>query len=112
MVYDDDRGKFVAPLVGARIEIACIKHLAAVNEVAPLVGAWIEIDDVMNFSVAVLVAPLVGAWIEISQASGYFSFKARYSSCKRTLFMAVMRHFMRSHRNMKGLVKSTVCHIL
>ena len=25
--------------------------------VAPLVGAWIEIDDVMNFSVAVLVAP-------------------------------------------------------
>ena len=35
--------KKVAPLVGAWIEIPCIKNLTETFEVAPLVGAWIEI---------------------------------------------------------------------
>ena len=57
---------YVAPLVGAWIEIdLCISDRNSMS-VAPLVGAWIEIvlkhqrfnlDD---------VAPLVGAWIEIT----------------------------------------------
>ena len=33
--------------------------------VAPLVGAWIEIFILLVIGVANLVAPLVGAWIEI-----------------------------------------------
>ena len=33
--------------------------------VAPLVGAWIEIKLVNMFCQALHVAPLVGAWIEI-----------------------------------------------
>ena len=33
--------------------------------VAPLVGAWIEISNYLSGSKNPLVAPLVGAWIEI-----------------------------------------------
>ena len=33
--------------------------------VAPLVGAWIEIGVLILFFIGLLVAPLVGAWIEI-----------------------------------------------
>ena len=33
--------------------------------VAPLVGAWIEINVRPNVFLSVLVAPLVGAWIEM-----------------------------------------------
>ena len=33
--------------------------------VAPLVGAWIEIDGKVYYQGTVNVAPLVGAWIEI-----------------------------------------------
>ena len=33
--------------------------------VAPLVGAWIEISTAASFISLSLVAPLVGAWIEI-----------------------------------------------
>ena len=33
--------------------------------VAPLVGAWIEISDAGALLALVPVAPLVGAWIEI-----------------------------------------------
>ncbi len=33
--------------------------------VAPLVGAWIEIIFHLQFTFAHCVAPLVGAWIEI-----------------------------------------------
>ena len=34
--------------------------------VAPLVGAWIEILTLFSVLVRGLVAPLVGAWIEIN----------------------------------------------
>ena len=33
--------------------------------VAPLVGAWIEILNCVFFFLILIVAPLVGAWIEI-----------------------------------------------
>ena len=36
---------FVAPLVGAWIEILILVVLAVACNVAPLVGAWIEIND-------------------------------------------------------------------
>ena len=39
--------------------------------VAPLVGAWIEISWTAAIPLLSRVAPLVGAWIEISMASAY-----------------------------------------
>ena len=57
---------FVAPLVGAWIEIEPVKVFCCGNSVAPLVGAWIEIVCLRHsFILSVVVAPLVGAWIEI-----------------------------------------------
>ena len=56
---------FVAPLVGAWIEIANQYDFVPPRLVAPLVGAWIEIFVAVEFHLASLVAPLVGAWIEI-----------------------------------------------
>ena len=56
---------WVAPLVGAWIEIEeqyC--HLYS-KIVAPLVGAWIEIAVTDKDANGKKVAPLVGAWIEI-----------------------------------------------
>ena len=43
MVYQHEQGGYVAPLVGAWIEIydECLNYIA--ERVAPLVGAWIEI---------------------------------------------------------------------
>ena len=38
--------------------------------VAPLVGAWIEIQWATPDPVAEWVAPLVGAWIEIYRSNG------------------------------------------
>ena len=81
---------FVAPLVGAWIEIECqrnLQHLltsllswerglksfcqSAINlaYVAPLVGAWIEITRKIAYACTIEVAPLVGAWIEIRAES-------------------------------------------
>ncbi len=37
--------------------------------VAPLVGAWIEIKVTLWVGILISVAPLVGAWIEIPTAS-------------------------------------------
>ena len=56
---------YVAPLVGAWIEIIsqCCNVVEAL--VAPLVGAWIEISRMTDAAQQALVAPLVGAWIEI-----------------------------------------------
>ena len=56
---------WVAPLVGAWIEIARCVSDRKVCKVAPLVGAWIEIYDKLSDGIIELVAPLVGAWIEI-----------------------------------------------
>ena len=40
-------------------------HVTDMDFVAPLVGAWIEIYDKLSDGIIELVAPLVGAWIEI-----------------------------------------------
>ena len=78
---------FVAPLVGAWIEIWLIifkssglsgrsprgsvdwnltsRYQLSEVQVAPLVGAWIEISYLICIILNLSVAPLVGAWIEI-----------------------------------------------
>ena len=57
---------FVAPLVGAWIEIIMVAMVDLEEHlVAPLVGAWIEIPLTLFSVLYDYVAPLVGAWIEI-----------------------------------------------
>ena len=56
---------YVAPLVGAWIEIYGITPTMPMYHVAPLVGAWIEIYRYAPIHIENQVAPLVGAWIEI-----------------------------------------------
>ena len=58
--------KYVAPLVGAWIEIIGYAWRCRPAPVAPLVGAWIEILDDIVANGSPVVAPLVGAWIEIN----------------------------------------------
>ena len=57
---------YVAPFVGAWIEIFRYNEDAKKFLVAPFVGAWIEIwrcwHEIRNY----YVAPFVGAWIEIT----------------------------------------------
>ena len=60
-----NRGKLVAPLAGAWIEIQKLQTQQVLGKVAPLAGAWIEIDSMEICHEAVKVAPLAGAWIEI-----------------------------------------------
>ena len=50
------------------------------NYVAPLVGAWIEILTYIKISYLYIVAPLVGAWIEILIASTIFPTSVSRSS--------------------------------
>ncbi len=56
---------WVAPHVGAWIEILILKRDTYLNDVAPHVGAWIEIEDGHLDGHYLTVAPHVGAWIEI-----------------------------------------------
>ena len=56
---------YVAPLVGAWIEIDTPQTPSMPVNVAPLVGAWIEIGKKGRGRHYHKVAPLVGAWIEI-----------------------------------------------
>ena len=49
--------------------------------VAPLVGAWIEIPVSAIPSAAATVAPLVGAWIEIQLPRPWFIGLNRRSPC-------------------------------
>jgi len=58
-------GVFVAPHVGAWIEILVETRSNGLILVAPHVGAWIEIRNYGFSSCVLLVAPHVGAWIEI-----------------------------------------------
>ena len=58
---------WVAPLVGAWIEITTLQHCDIEALVAPLVGAWIEIEEPEYERLCNMVAPLVGTWIEILQ---------------------------------------------
>ena len=62
---------YVAPLVGAWIEIEDLLNMKLADMVAPLVGAWIEITTLQHCDIEALVAPLVGAWIEILLAGHY-----------------------------------------
>ena len=48
---------FVAPLVGAWIEIFTQAKALMIVPVAPLVGAWIEIDVILNLSAALVSLP-------------------------------------------------------
>ena len=57
---------WVAPHVGAWIEIYKWLRTSVYALVAPHVGAWIEIFSLDNFQKGVEVAPHVGAWIEIT----------------------------------------------
>ena len=59
------RYRYVAPLVGARIEILWNYLCGLLTSVAPLVGARIEIIKSIEKKQRNLVAPLVGARIEI-----------------------------------------------
>ena len=56
---------WVAPFVGAWIEINAVKGISGMSAVAPFVGAWIEICEKGNDTSLDFVAPFVGAWIEI-----------------------------------------------
>ena len=55
----------VAPLVGARVEIAVHHSDSGSNSVAPLVGARVEISHWERLLTGHSVAPLVGARVEI-----------------------------------------------
>ena len=48
------------------------------NYVAPLVGAWIEISKMLAKEAQTAVAPLVGAWIEIEE--GFINDKGSFMS--------------------------------
>ncbi len=50
--------------------------------VAPLVGAWIEIGMSVRMHDVTPVAPLVGAWIEIEDSIGNDDLDSRRSSCR------------------------------
>ena len=56
---------FVAPPVGAWIEIRETSSIFVSDTVAPPVGAWIEINSGFHIGLRKGVAPPVGAWIEI-----------------------------------------------
>ena len=73
---------YVAPLVGAWIEIDTPQTPSMPVNVAPLVGAWIEIGKKGRGRHYHKVAPLVGAWIEIVNKTMYHSHSACRSSCR------------------------------
>ena len=57
---------WVAPHVGAWIEIVLVHREPRVGQVAPHVGAWIEMLTTGRLRSPSPVAPHVGAWIEIN----------------------------------------------
>ena len=65
---------YVAPLVGAWIEIVFYGIGLYRRSVAPLMGAWIEIDLIFALYIVFPVAPFAGAWIEIFD---FFKYCAR-----------------------------------
>ena len=72
--------QYVAPLVGAWIEIFIPSVLVMGLFVAPLVGAWIEIFAISRAFCSLNVAPLVGAWIEMVFVKIAFADSLRRSS--------------------------------
>ena len=63
---------YVAPFVGAWIEIVLTLSRRINELVAPFVGAWIEIFIFLKYRLFMIVAPFVGAWIEIVVVSVTF----------------------------------------
>ena len=63
--------RFVAPFVGAWIEIRIIRVNIELIGVAPFVGAWIEMGLYKCILNNLAVAPFVGAWIEIPERTGF-----------------------------------------
>jgi len=57
---------FVAPFMGAWIEISSRDWEKIGKSVAPFMGAWIEINAPRMSVPSNAVAPFMGAWIEIS----------------------------------------------
>ncbi len=57
---------YVAPYIGAWIEIRIKKLLGKPLTVAPYIGAWIEISAFKMFDSFTMVAPYIGAWIEMT----------------------------------------------
>ena len=74
---------FVAPHVGAWIEIVCLGILCGMlSHVAPHVGAWIEIATWISLRKRMTVAPHVGAWIEMHMPFAYqAAFLSRRTPC-------------------------------
>ena len=56
---------YVAPYMGAWIEISKVPNGQSQPRVAPYMGAWIEISLPEDVWDEVYVAPYMGAWIEI-----------------------------------------------
>ena len=63
--------EYVAPHIGAWIEIATDKLSICPSVVAPHIGAWIEIRVPVYAPKTKLVAPHIGAWIEIHSLLSY-----------------------------------------
>ena len=61
---------YVAPFVGAWIEIHRYVYIYDIHTVAPFVGAWIEMFPFYTLIASNLVAPFVGAWIEMHTIKG------------------------------------------
>ena len=59
------KGVYVAPYMGAWIEIVVVSLRCYRCDVAPYMGAWIEILATMMLWRQLMVAPYMGAWIEI-----------------------------------------------
>ena len=97
--------QFVAPLVGAWIEILGSNAGAMGIRVAPLVGAWIEIDPQYTILPMVTVAPLVGAWIEIVSGSDASQKQMSLPSWERGLKLFLVRTLRRNRcRSPRGSV--------
>ena len=60
---------FVAPYMGAWMEINSGNHQSQYTPVAPYMGAWIEMCVIAACSDDNCVAPYMGAWIEMSKYS-------------------------------------------
>ena len=56
---------YVAPFMGAWIEIFGVDVSTGQSEVAPFMGAWIEMHISFIVAKSFFVAPFMGAWIEI-----------------------------------------------
>ncbi len=107
IIQKETEAEFVAPLVGAWIEIKSYDEMSQSERVAPLVGAWIEMpwnmalkaqaESLLSWErglkcypnattyTAGMVAPLVGAWIEIEKCEYTYKWTLSLLSWERGL---------------------------